>query len=420
MNKMQSMLTRVKNETAEEPDRTVPSIESRRASPANDDALRGAATEEIRPAGSKEQPRRWRRWLRSALLILGPLLVLLAGGYFYFTGGRFVETDNAYVKADKVMVSAEVSGLIAAVPVHENQHVKKGDVLFRIDDQTYRLDVAAANAHLENIRAELEGLKASYRQKVEELALARANADFANKEFERQSKLMESHVTSISKFDSTQHDLRIAQWRVRVVEQEIGQIRAQLGGNPDIKIEDHPRYLEAAAAKRRAVINFERTVVKAPFAGIAGNTPQVGQQVIGNAAFVTPVMSIISDQGFWIEANFKETDLTHVKPGQPVSIHVDTYPDRVWHGTVNSISQATGAEFSVIPPQNATGNWIKVVQRLPVRIAVKSRAGDPPLRVGMSTTVEIDTGHRRAMPGVLRTVFDWLGTPRAAGIAHAG
>ena len=152
--------------------------------------------------------------------------------------------------------------------------------------------------------------------------------------------------------------------------------------------------------------------MRAPFAGIASNTPQLGQQVIGNAAFSSPVMSLVADTGVWIEANFKETDLTHVRPGQPVAIHVDTYPDHEWHGTVESLSQATGAEFSVIPPQNATGNWVKVVQRIPVRIALETNGHDPALRAGMSATVEIDTGHRRPLPGFVRTALSWFGVSR--------
>lgn len=352
----------------------------------------------------------WRRsWMRNFLLILGPIVVLLAGAYAYYTGGRYVDTENAYVKADKVMVAAEVSGLVSAVPVKENQRVTKGDILFQIDDRPYRIAIAEAEAGLSNARDKIASLKATYRQKLGELALARTNIAFAQKEYDRQAKLIASSAVSRSKLDSTRHELDIAKQEVLVINQELAEISAQLGGNPDIPIEQHALYHSALAAKERAALNLDRATVYAPFDGIAGNTPQIGQQVIGNGAFSSPVMSLIADKNIWIEANFKETDLTHVRPGQKVIIHVDTYPDRDWQGIVDSLSQATGAEFSVIPPQNATGNWVKVVQRIPVRIKVIRKDDDPQLRAGMSTTVEIDTEHNRPMPGIVHTALSWLG-----------
>lgn len=353
-----------------------------------------------------------RRRLRRLLLLAGPLVVALVGGYFYVTGGRYVSTENAYVQADKVMIAAEVTGLIAEVAVRENQRVTMGHVLFRIDDRPYRIALAEARARLADVRDEIASLKASYRQRQEELALAQADLVFFEKEFQRQSRLLATSTISRARFDAARHDLDTARQRIRITEQEMAQIRAQLAGDPDIAVESHPRYLSAQAAIERAALDLERTVVRAPFAGVASNTPQVGQQVIGNGPLSSAVMSLVADAGVWIEANFKETDLTYVHPGQPVTIHVDTYPDHDWQGTVESLSQATGAEFAVIPPQNATGNWVKVGQRIPVRIAVGTSAGDPALRVGMSTTVEIDTGHRRPLPGFTQTALSWLGVSR--------
>jgi membrane fusion protein, multidrug efflux system len=318
------------------------------------------------------------------------------------------------------MIAAEVSGLISEVDVRENQHVAGGDVLFRIDDRTYRIALAEAQAQLDSIRDEIDSLKASYSQKQAELALARTNLDFAQKEFNRRSKLVATNAVSRSSFDSAQHDLDVARESIRISEQEMAQIRAQLAGDPDSPVERHPRYLAAKAVLDRAGLDLERTVVRAPFAGIASNTPQIGQQVIGNGPMSSPVMSLVADTGVWVEANFKETELTYVSPGQTVTVRVDTYPSREWQGTVESLSQATGAEFSIIPPQNATGNWVKVVQRIPVRIAVKTNGNDPALRSGMSATVEIDTGHRRALPGFVRTALAWFGdAPTFAAQAEA-
>ncbi|MGE0231558.1 MAG: HlyD family secretion protein [Flavobacteriaceae bacterium] len=362
-----------------------------------------------------------RRRLRRVLLVAGPLLVLVVGAYIYFTGGRFVETDNAYLKTDKVMIAAEVSGLVEAVPVHENQFVQKGDVLFRIDQRPYEIALAAAEAGLRNVRDEVLSLKASYRQKREELTLARANLDYAKKAYERQSKLAETRSVALTRLDEVQHDLDVAKSKIDVAEQEMAQIRAQLGGDPDIPVEQHPRYLAAKAARDRADLDLQRTTVRAPLNGIASNIPDIGTQVVGNGALSSPVMSLVGTDRVWIEANFKETDLTYLRRGQPVTIRVDTYPGREWTGEVESIAQATAAEFSVIPAQNGTGNWIKVVQRVPVRISMTVQPDDAPLRAGMSSTVEVDTGHRRALPGFVRTALGWFGgdSKMAANAAEA-
>jgi len=377
-------------------------------------ALPAGNTENSGPVSGSPTPPRRRRWLRRFLLLFGPLAVAAVGGTVYFAGGRYVSTENAYVKADKVMIAAEVSGLITEVAVRENQRVAAGDVLFRIDDRPYRIALSEAEAGLANVRAEIAVLKATYRQKQDELALDRTNIAFAQKEFDRQSELLARNVTAVSRFDAAEHDLDVARQNVLVTEQELAQIQAQLAGDPTVPVERHPRFLAAKAAVDRATLDLDRTLVRAPFPGIASNTPLPGQQVIGDAAFSSPVMSIVAVSGIWIDANFKETDLTYVRPGQPVTIHVDTYPDRAWQGTVESISQATSAEFSIIPPQNATANWVKVVQRIPVRIAVRTDGQDPALRVGMSTSIEIDTGHRRPLPGILQTALSWFGVMPAA------
>ncbi|MDP6602958.1 MAG: HlyD family secretion protein [Rhodospirillales bacterium] len=367
--------------------------------------------ETIAEVGVDSPPRRRKkRWLRRTLLSTAPVLVIAVSGYVYLTGGRFVETENAYVKADTVSVAAQVSGPIVDVAVRENARVAKGQILFRIDDRPYRMAVARARAHLQAVGEEIEVLKATYRQKAEERKLAQSNEAYALRDFERKSTLAQNSIVSESTLDKARQTVEVARRRLAVIEHEMAQIRARLGGDPDIPIARHARSREARATLDDAALDLDRAVIRAPFAGVASRIPDLGQHVAAGDA----VMSVIAARGVWIEANFKETDLAHVSVGQPARIHVDTYPDRTWHGTVESISQATGAEFSIIPPQNATGNWVKIVQRIPLRISVYSNGDDPVLRTGMSTLVVIDTGRKRPLPGFMRSVLSWIDVPTVA------
>jgi membrane fusion protein (multidrug efflux system) len=342
-------------------------------------------------------PPRKRRWLRNVLLTIGPLAVIVGAAYLYFTTGRFIETDNAYVKADVVIVSSQVAGPITQVAVQENQRVAAGDVLFTVDDRAYHVGLDRAKAQLGAINDYVEGIRASYRARLEELRLQHNDADYETREYERLTGLAARKLTSEVDVDEARHKRDTANLQLRVTEKQIDQIRAQLGGDPERPITEQSAYLAAKSIYDTAVLDLEHTVVRAPFDGIASKVPQVGQYVAPGA----PVMSVVGVNHMWIEANYKETELTNVNVGQKVDVKIDTYPDRKWDGTVESISQATGAEFSVIPAQNATGNWVKITQRIPVRIAVHPRAGDPDLRVGMSAAVAIDTGHERPAPAFI-------------------
>ncbi len=346
-----------------------------------------------------------RRLLRGALLVLGPVAVLVGGAYVYFTSGRYAETENAYVQADKVVVSAEVAGTITRVGVEENQPVAAGDLLFVIDDRPYRAALARADAQMRAVKSFLDGLVASYQGKLDELALARTNLAYTKRELTRQQGLQAKKLGTEANVDRAEHDYDVAKQQIPIAEQAIRQLEAQLGGGPNVSLSEQPMYLAMKAARDTAEVDLQHTVVRAPFAGIASKVPVVGQHVAPG----TPVMSVVKNRQMWIEANYKETDLTHVCPGQPVEITIDTYPDRHWHGSVASISEATGAEFSVIPAQNATGNWVKITQRIPVRIALPVGGDDPLLRAGMSATVSIDTGYHRPVPAFLR-----FGTASAA------
>lgn len=361
-------------------------------------------------------PRPSRSTLRRLLLISVPVVVAAVAGYFYILGGRFVATENAYINADMVQISAQVDGPITRIAVNENEPVLRGALLFQVDPAPYRIALRQAQARLQQARSDIETLKASYRQAQEKLKLANLNAAYAEREYQRQLALARRHVTSQAQRDRYRHERDVAKEQVAALRQELARIRASLNGDPDIPVTQHPRYQEAEAARDAAALDLQRTWVHAPFDGVVAKVPNLGAPVtVGK-----PVMSLIAERGVWIVANFKETALTHVRPGQPVAIEVDTYPSHQWHGHVQSIAQATGSEFSLLPPQNASGNWVKVVQRIPVRIAIDHQPDDPPLRAGMSVTTEIDTGYHRRGPDFLAPAVAWARTVIAPAQAHSG
>jgi membrane fusion protein (multidrug efflux system) len=374
-----------------------PSAPAAPAAPAAQSAPQTAAPPAAAPVNAGASPRPRRRLMRTTLLVLGPLVVIIGAAYFYLTTGRYVSTDNAYVKSDVGIVSAQISGPIIEVAVRENQPVAQGDVLFKIDDEPFRVKLQQADAQLGAVHDYVEGIRASYRQKLSQLDLDKTNAAYQKRDYERLQTLAAKQLTSQQSVDDARQKSDVANQTVVVSERAVDQIRAQLGGDPDKPLTDQAAYLALKSMRDTAVLDLERTVVRARLDGIASKVPVVGQFVAPGVA----IMSVVSNQEKWVEANFKETDLTHVVVGQPVTIKLDTYPDRTWRGRVQSISQATGAEFSVIPAQNATGNWVKVTQRIPVRVSIDMHAGDPDLRVGMSADVEIDTGYERPAPGFL-------------------
>lgn len=333
---------------------------------------------------------------RTALLIGVPSLLAVLGLALYLGGGRYVETDNGYVKADKVPVSTEVAGRIASVAVRENQSVSAGQVLLQVDPAPYRVAVARAEAHLAEVRTELAALQAGYREKQAEIDLARTEYAFARKTERRQADLADRQYISGAMLDDARRNADLAGERIAMQERGLNRIAQSLGGGVDAPIERHPAYLAALAELEQARLDLRRTTVRAPVAGTVSNPPKIGQYAdAGKTAMI-----LVSGGELWVEANFTETDLTYVHSGQPATITVDTYPGTEWHGTVDSMSPATGAEFSVIPAQNASGNWVKITQRVPVRIRLDRRTGQPDLRAGLSAEVRIDTGHRRSLFGI--------------------
>ncbi|HWX50779.1 MAG TPA: HlyD family secretion protein [Roseomonas sp.] len=358
------------------------------------------------PASPPATPVSRRRWLRWGLFLLLPV-ALLAGGYFYVTGGQVMSTENAYVRADMVGVTTDVSGIVTEVAVHENQRVAVGDVLFRLDDQPFRLALTRAEAQVGIVANDLNALKASYRDMQAQIREAQVEVDYNTRDLERQRQLIARNVASHVTFEQAERNLHTAQQKVASLNQQLAGIAANLAGNPDLPIEQHPRYIEAVAARDEAARQLAHTVVRAPIAGTVTNVPslQPGQYL----AAATAAFSIVATEDMWIEANPKETELTYVQPGQPVTVTIDTYPGYEWHGTVESVSPASASSFALLPAQNSSGNWVKVVQRIPMRVHIDAPAGAPPLRAGMSAVINVETGHARGLPPFLAGLFGTSG-----------
>jgi membrane fusion protein, multidrug efflux system len=373
-----------------------------------DPAPKPVAVPTVSPAAAPPpapKPRRNRRRLRIALLALGPLVLLIGGAYFYVTGARFVSTDNAYVKADIAGISPEVSGRVVEVPIVNNDRVLAGQVLFRLDDQPFKLALAQAEAQLKTTRDDILAQQASYRQKQVEIELAQKDIDFYERELGIYDKMNKNNLVAQTQVDDAHHNLTVAQQHLPALQQEAAGILAQLGGEAASAPEQNARYLAAQATRDQAALDLARTEVYAPANGIISNlTLRPGDYVKTG----TPIFSLVETDHLWVEANFKETDLTHVVTGQPATATIDTYPGAAWQIQVSSISAATGAEFALLPPQNSSGNWVKVVQRIPVRLEIVSKAGQPPLRAGMSATIEIDTGYQRPLPGLVKSALAWI------------
>lgn len=333
---------------------------------------------------------------RFVLMVVVPAVALLGGGYFYLKSGRYVETDNAYVKADKVQVSTEVAGQVNEVFVRENQSVNAGQLLFSLDPAPYRMAVNQARANLEKVRTDLLEKKAAYLKAEAMLRLAETHREFADKEQRRQQNLKNEHYTSDSDFDNAEQNRRLAEVGVEMQKAELARMAAVLGGSLESPIEDHPYYLAALAALEKAELDLAHTEIHASLDGQVSAPPKRGQYLMpGKAA-----MTLVASGSLWIEANYTEKELTWVRPGQPVTVELDIYPNTVWEGEVESMSPATASEFSLLPAQNATGNWVKVAQRVPVRIRINRQPGQPPLRAGLSAIPEIDTGHHHSLLGM--------------------
>lgn len=325
---------------------------------------------------------------RNGLLLLGPLVVVLGAAWFYLAGGRYVGTDNAYVKADILSISSEVSGRVVAAPVGTNELVEVGQLLLAIDPEPYRIALAQAKAQLLAARDEVNALRAAYGAVQAQLKRGQHEVDFQVRELRRLQGLAKENFVSAAQIDAAEQRLQMARSEMAALEQEASRIKAGLSGDPELPLEQHPRYLAAAAQLDKAELDLARTELRAPKVGVVGNGPPLPGDLVTAGR---PLFSLVLLDDVWVDANLKETDLAKVRVGQQATVKVDAYPGQVWQARVGSISPASGSQFSLLPPQNASGNWVKVVQRIPVRLALTPDKDLPPLRAGMSAVVSIDT-----------------------------
>ncbi len=338
-----------------------------------------------------------RKRLRTILLIALPLLAVAAGAGLFFSGGRYISTDNAYVGTQKVLITPDISGKVARVIVREGQRVKAGDELFEIDREPFRIAVDQANARIASVRTDFATLKINLQSFTELAELAQRNAELKKRDVERKKALADSRAGSLVDAETAASAQLTAQLQARVAVRRKSETLNQLLNDPDLPIEKFPAYMQAAATLEQAQRDLDNTVLRAPIDGMATqvNNIQLGRLVTAG----TPVFAVIDDTAPWVDANPKETDITNLQIGQRATVFVDTFPDTVFFGTVESVSPGIGAQFAILPPQNASGNWVKVVQRVPVRIRLERDPALNGLRAGMSVIVDIDTGKRRSLFG---------------------
>ncbi|MGH7068865.1 MAG: efflux RND transporter periplasmic adaptor subunit [Acetobacteraceae bacterium] len=336
-----------------------------------------------------------RRWLRPILMVGGVVAVAVVALVLYLNGGTYVSTDDAYVQANKLAVSTDVSGIVSEVTVNQGEKVAKGQVLFRLDPLPFRITLDDAKANLAETAFTIAAMKQDYRHLQKEVASARIAMAQNGRTLQRDTWLRQAGGVPTANYEDARFRLGAAKAHVAALEDEAMVELAKLGGKLDLPLAKVPQYQAAAAKVAEAERELHRAVVRAPFAGTVTEVSKLQPGMYLTAG--TAAFGLVSTEQMWVSADPKETQLTWVRPGDPVTVSVDTYPDHTWQGTVASISPAAGSEFSLLPAQNSSGNWVKVVQRIPLRIQLERHPGDPPLIAGMSVEASIDTGHHRTL-----------------------
>jgi membrane fusion protein (multidrug efflux system) len=356
-----------------------------------------------------EKPSR-RQYIRWAMFALLPL-ALIGGTYWYVTGGQVMSTDDAYVNAKTVGVSTDVSGIVQQVDVRENQHVDKDQVLYRLDTNQFQIALDNARANLAQTALTIAAMKQDYGRMLSDVAAQQAQVALDQATYDRNESLVGNGAVSRSTYDQARYTLDADKAKLESLRQQAAVQLARLAGNPNIPVDQDPQFLQAKAVVDEAQRQLDDAVVRAPFAGVV---TQVSAIAPGKyLAASTTAFYLVATDHVWVDATPKETELTYVRPGQPVTVTVDTYPDAVWHGVVESVSPAAAQQFALLPAQNTSGNWVKVVQRIPLRVRVDTNDKNRSLlRAGMSVEVDVDTGHSRGLPHFLAALFG-LG-PRAA------
>ena len=368
-----------------------------------------AAEPEAPPSAPKKT--RGRGFLRGFLMLGGIAVVIVGGTAYWLSGGRWISTDDAYLRAPKLMVSTDISGIVSSVDVAEGQSVKAGDTLFRVDPAQFQIALNAAKAQRDNVHTNLTAAHADYAQLQASIASQTSQVALAQATNDRAAGLVKSNAGTQAAFDQSRYTLLSATKQLDAMKKQADAALIRLGGASDFPIEQTPQYRAADATVAEAQRELDHTIVRAPFAGIVTEVDklQPGTFLVSQTAALTNTgaVALVATEGLYVDANVKETDLTYIKKGDPVDVAVDAYPDQPLKGEVDSIAPASGSEFALIPSQNASGNWVKVVQRVPLRVKVNLPKDARSLRSGMSVVVDIDTGHQRH----LKDLWSWLPDP---------
>jgi len=351
------------------------------------------AAPETAPTQSK------RRFLRFVFLLVVPVFAVYGAVQYYLASGGSIDTDNAYVKARLHNLSSEIDGRVQFVLVKENERVKKGQPIIELDPEPYEIAIRAAQANLAAIHQDLKSLRSEYRRSSVDIALAKKRIAYLTTRYERQKKLRATGVSSIARLDEAAFQLQIAEQELRSAQEQRRKLLTDLGGDPAAVKDTHPDVQRATAEVERVQLDLRRTQIVAPADAVVARIKSEPGEVV---EAMEPIVLLVDENDTWIEANLKETKLTHIRVGQEAEIIVDAYPDATWRARVESIAPATGAEFALLPPQNASGNWVKVVQRLPIRLSVIDPQKRLSLRAGMTATVSIETGHKPQLPSIVK------------------
>ncbi len=362
---------------------------------------RSAEIRAVAPEKASRPPRRWS--VRRALFALLPL-ALIGGAYWYVTGGQVMSTDDAYVNAETVGISTDVSGIVQQVDVTENQRVDRGQVLYRLDARQFQIALDNAKANLAQTALMIASMKQDYGRMLSDVTAQQAQVALDQASYDRNASLVGTGAVSRATYDQARFTLEADKGKIESLRQQAAVQLAKLAGNPDIPVTQHPQFVQAKALVDEAQRQVDDSVVKAPFAGIVTQVSAIppGKYLAAS----TTAFYLVATDHVWVDATPKETELTYVRSGQTVTVTVDTYPDAVWHGVVESVSPAAAQQFALLPAQNTSGNWVKVVQRIPLRVRVDTNATNlPMLRAGMSVEVDVDTGHARGLPHFLAALF---------------